>query len=37
MGEEGEKINVSLRNRTRLMLQNRKLLAEVYKLETMIN
>jgi hypothetical protein len=37
MEEEGDKINVSLRNRTRLVLQNRKLLAEVYKLEQMIN
>ena len=37
LGEEGERINVSLRNRTRLILQNRKLLTEVYKLEQMIN
>jgi hypothetical protein len=35
--EAGERIEVYRRNRTRLILQNRKLLAEVFKLETTIS
>lgn len=35
--EVGEKIDVSYKNRTRLVLQNKKLFSEVYKLEQMIS